>query len=99
MTNKRTVAKTCKPTKTNNADSVAVVPALAMVKVFGLASYTGRDKFRRECHDKINAHSRTLLGPGNASGKFRKAEAELWANEDQAKWECAEADEDVDWEE
>ncbi|KAJ7342928.1 hypothetical protein DFH08DRAFT_811261 [Mycena albidolilacea] len=100
MTNKRTAAKTRKPTKTDNADSVAVVLALAMAKVFGLASYTGRDKFRGERHDEINAHSRTLLGPGNAGGKFRKAEAELWANEDQAKWESvAEADEDVDWEE
>ncbi|KAJ7812258.1 hypothetical protein B0H14DRAFT_2605892 [Mycena olivaceomarginata] len=77
MTNKRTAAKTRKPTKTDNADSVAVVPALAMAKVFGLASYTGRDKFRGERHDEINAHSRTLLGPGNAGGKFRKAEAEL----------------------
>jgi hypothetical protein len=71
-----------------------------MAKVFGLTSYTGRDKFRGERHDEINAHSRMLLGPGNAGGKFRKAEAELWANEDQAKWEsAAEADEDVDWEE
>ncbi|KAJ7847134.1 hypothetical protein B0H14DRAFT_3453984 [Mycena olivaceomarginata] len=100
ITNKRTAVKTRKPTKTDNADSVAVVPALAMAKVFGLASYTGRDQFRGERHDEINAHSRTLLGPGNAGGKFRKAEAELWANEDQAKWEsAAEADEDVDWEE
>ncbi|KAJ7829737.1 hypothetical protein B0H14DRAFT_3465406 [Mycena olivaceomarginata] len=100
ITNKRTAAKTRKPTKTDNTDLVAVVPALAMVKVFGLASYTRRDKFRGERHDEINAHSRTLLGPGNAGGKFRKAEAELWANEDQAKWEsAAEADEDVDWEE
>jgi hypothetical protein len=71
-----------------------------MAKVFGLASYTGRDQFRGERHNEINTHSCTLLGPGNAGGKFRKAEAELWANEDQAKWEsAAEADEDVDWEE
>jgi hypothetical protein len=81
MTNKQMAAKTRKPTKTDKADSVAVVPALAMAKVFGLASYTGHNKFCRECHDKINTHSRTLLGSGNASGKFRKAEAEL-ANED-----------------
>ncbi|KAJ7717435.1 hypothetical protein B0H14DRAFT_3521962 [Mycena olivaceomarginata] len=99
MTNKRTAAKTRKPTKNDNTDSVAVVLALAMAKVFGLASYTGRDKFRGERHDEITP-SRTLLGPGNAGGKFRKAEAELWANEDQAKWESvAEADKDVDWEE
>jgi hypothetical protein len=61
MTDKRTAAKTRKPTKTDNADSVAVVPALAMAKVFGLASYTGCDKFRGERHDEINAHSHTLL--------------------------------------
>ncbi|KAJ7895873.1 hypothetical protein B0H14DRAFT_2558346 [Mycena olivaceomarginata] len=48
-----------------------------MAKVFGLASYTGRDKFCGERHDEINTHSRALLGPGNAGGKFRKAEAEL----------------------
>ncbi|KAJ6472975.1 hypothetical protein DFH09DRAFT_1343682 [Mycena vulgaris] len=100
LTNKRTADKKRKVTKTDNTESVAVVPALAMAKVFGLASSTGRDKFRQERHDEINAHSKTLPGATNPGGKFRKAEAQLWANEDQAKWEsAAEADEDVDWEE
>ncbi|KAJ6525512.1 hypothetical protein DFH09DRAFT_1328874 [Mycena vulgaris] len=100
LTNKRTADKKRKVTKTDNTESVAVVPALAMAKVFGLASSTGRDKFRQERHDEINAHSKTLPGATNPGGKFRKAEAQLWANEDQAKWESAvEADEDVDWEE
>ncbi|KAJ6484558.1 hypothetical protein DFH09DRAFT_1339991 [Mycena vulgaris] len=100
LTNKRTADKKRKVTKTDNTESVAVVPALAMAKVFGLASSTGRDKFRQERHDEINAHSKTLPGATNPGGKFRKAEAQLWANEDQAKWEsAAEADEDIDWEE
>jgi hypothetical protein len=34
----------------------------------------------------------------NAGGKFRKAEALLWAQEDQASWEAAvKAEENVDW--
>ncbi|KAJ6576930.1 hypothetical protein DFH09DRAFT_1077885 [Mycena vulgaris] len=100
LTNKRTADKKRKVTKTDNTELVAVVPALAMAKVFGLASSTGHDKFRQERHDEINAHSKTLPGVTNPGGKFRKAEAQLWANEDQAKWEsAAEADEDVDWEE
>ncbi|KAJ7810692.1 hypothetical protein B0H14DRAFT_2607109 [Mycena olivaceomarginata] len=86
ITNKQTAAKTRKPTKTDNTDSVAVLHRTRQIP--------------RERHNEINAHFRTLLGPGNAGGKFRKAEVELWANKDQAKWEsAAEADEDVDWEE
>lgn len=68
-----------------------------MTKLFGLAAYTGRDKFREDRHDDIYELSKTLPGE-NAGGKFRKAEAMLWAEEDQAQWEAAVADEDgVDW--
>lgn len=63
----------------------------------GLVAYTGRDKFRDECHDAIHDHSKTLKG-SNAGGNFRKAEAELWEKEDQASWEAAAAvDEDMEW--
>ncbi|KAF7345155.1 hypothetical protein MSAN_01891700 [Mycena sanguinolenta] len=70
----------------------------ALAKLFGLASYTGRDKFRDECHDEIYEFSKTLPSSMNAGGRFVKAEAMLWAKEDQASWEvAATAEEDVDW--
>ncbi|KAJ6470690.1 hypothetical protein DFH09DRAFT_1110790 [Mycena vulgaris] len=69
-----------------------------LAKLLGLAAYTGRDKFRDDRHDEIHEYSKTLKGTSNAGGKFRKAEAEMWAKENQASWEdAAAADEDVDW--
>ncbi|KAJ7018402.1 hypothetical protein C8F04DRAFT_1199034, partial [Mycena alexandri] len=41
-----------------------------------ICAYTGRDKFRDECHDAIHEFSKTLSG-SNAGGKFRKAEREF----------------------
>lgn len=77
-----------------------MAPALALSKLFGLSAYTGRDKFREERHDEINEYSQTLSGSMNAGGKFRKAEAQLWAEEDHASWEAAANDEeDVNWKE
>jgi len=69
-----------------------------LAKVFGIATQTGRDKFREDRHDDIQELSRTLPGTSNAGGKFRKAESLLWANEDQGSWQAAATtDEDVDW--
>ncbi|KAJ7237078.1 hypothetical protein C8J57DRAFT_1529610 [Mycena rebaudengoi] len=45
-------------------------------KLFGLTFYTGRDKFRDDCHDKIHEYSQSLPGT-NTGGNFRKAEALL----------------------
>ncbi|KAJ7328294.1 hypothetical protein DFH08DRAFT_815799 [Mycena albidolilacea] len=71
--------------------------ASALSKLLGLAAYTGRDKFRDDCHDVIYELSTTLPGE-NAGGKFRKAEGILWAKEDQASWEEAAAvEENIDW--
>ncbi|KAJ7059819.1 hypothetical protein C8F01DRAFT_1231731 [Mycena amicta] len=101
LSNKRGADLT-KRKKTGAADSDAVAPASAsaLSKIFGLAAYTGRDLFRQERHEEISARSKLLPGSTNAGGKFRKAEAELWAEEDPAKWESAAAtEEDVDWEE
>jgi hypothetical protein len=73
---------------------------LALAKLFGLGAYTGRDKFREDRHEEIDEYSKSLPGAINAGGKFRKAEALLWAKEDQASWNAAAAtDEDVDWKE
>ncbi|KAJ7032240.1 hypothetical protein C8F04DRAFT_1262203 [Mycena alexandri] len=94
ISNKRTADRNRKPTTNARDGSIPIAPATA------LAAYTGRDKFRDERHDEINEYSATLSGT-NAGGKFRKAEAILWAKEDQALWESsAEAsEENVDWEE
>ncbi|KAJ7034115.1 hypothetical protein C8F04DRAFT_1183630 [Mycena alexandri] len=73
--------------------------ARAAEKLLRICAYTGRDKFRDECHDAIHEFSKTLSG-SNAGGKFRKAERELWAKTDQRHWEEAAGNEqDVDWEE
>lgn len=73
--------------------------ARAAEKLLRICAYTGRDKFRDECHDAIHEFSKTLSG-SNAGGKFRKAERELWAKTDQRHWEDAAGNEqDVDWEE
>ncbi|KAJ7725413.1 hypothetical protein DFH07DRAFT_970850, partial [Mycena maculata] len=66
--------------------------------LLGLIVDTGRDKFREDRHDEIHEYSKTLPATINAGGRFRKAEAELWAKEDQAAWDAAAAsNEDVDW--
>ncbi|KAJ7450133.1 hypothetical protein FB451DRAFT_1186906 [Mycena latifolia] len=99
ISNKRTAEKTKRKTKTKDYDeeeSIAETPAMS--KLLGLTAYTGRDKFRKDCHDKIHEYSKTLPGTINVGGKFQKAEALLWAQEDHAAWEAAAtADEDVDW--
>ncbi|KAJ7430065.1 hypothetical protein B0H11DRAFT_1943751 [Mycena galericulata] len=103
ISNKRADAK--RKLKTNKNDGAeeestpaAAASAAALAKVIGLNVYTGRDKFRDDRHDDIHEYSKTLPGAMNAGGKFRKAEALLWAKEDQASWEAAAAaDEDVDW--
>ncbi|KAJ7856106.1 hypothetical protein B0H14DRAFT_2579053 [Mycena olivaceomarginata] len=71
--------------------------ASALSKLLGLAAYTGRNKFRDDCHDVIYELSTTLPGE-HAGGKFHKAEGILWAEEDQASWEEAAAvEESIDW--
>ncbi|KAJ7846639.1 hypothetical protein B0H13DRAFT_2407768 [Mycena leptocephala] len=100
ISNKRTAEKHRKPTKdTKDTKSIPVAPAVALSKLFGISASTGRDQFRLERHDEIQEHSKTLSGPVNAGGKFRKAEAELWAREDHALWEDAADDEEVNWKE
>ncbi|KAJ7920221.1 hypothetical protein B0H13DRAFT_2425707 [Mycena leptocephala] len=96
--NKRTAqkGKIIIKTKQEGGESTPEAPALA--KLFGLTASTGRDKFRLNCHDDIHKYSKTLTGAMNAGGKFRHAEALMWAKEDQASWEAAAtAEEDVDW--
>ncbi|KAJ7046018.1 hypothetical protein C8F04DRAFT_338071 [Mycena alexandri] len=99
ISNKRTAKKDTK-NNTTVESTPPVTPALALSKLYGLSVYSGRDKFRDECRDEINAHADTIPGDINQGGKFRKAEAQLWAQEDQAVWEAAAAsNEGVDWKE
>lgn len=68
-----------------------------LAKLLGLTAYTGRDKFLEERHDAISEYSKSLPGSINEGGKFRHAEALLWAKEDQASWaKAAAAEDDVD---
>ncbi|KAJ7725676.1 hypothetical protein B0H16DRAFT_946329 [Mycena metata] len=101
ISNKRTADKTrAAATKVIAAAAPApIAPATALAKLMGLATYTARDKFRDERHAEIHEYSLTLAG-ANAGGNFRKAEALMWAKEDQAFWADAAAaeEEDVDWE-
>ncbi|KAJ6563367.1 hypothetical protein DFH09DRAFT_1082421 [Mycena vulgaris] len=84
------------PQENDDQESFREAPALA--KLVGITAYSGRDKFRDNRHEEIHQYSKTLLGPTNAGGKFRKAEALLWAKEDAAVWDAAAAVEDgVDW--
>ncbi|KAJ6582650.1 hypothetical protein DFH09DRAFT_1076522 [Mycena vulgaris] len=84
------------PQENDDQESFREAPALA--KLVGITAYSGRDKFRDDRHEEIHQYSKTLLGPTNAGGKFRKAEALLWAKEDAAVWDAAAAVEDgVDW--
>jgi hypothetical protein len=102
ISNKRAAQKSKLKTKTpkeeaDDRDSVQEAPALA--KLAGIAAKSGRDEFRAQRHDDIQEYSKTLPGNINTGGKFRQAEALLWAKEDQAAWEAAVmADDDVDWE-
>ncbi|KAF8144579.1 hypothetical protein K438DRAFT_1782707 [Mycena galopus ATCC 62051] len=101
ISNKRTAGKN-KHKATNDDAQPADSPAdgTVLTKLLGITSYTGRDKFRDDRHDAIVDYSNTLTGDVNAGGKFRQAEALLWAQEDQASWEAAAAaDEGVDWHE
>lgn len=99
LSNKRAAEKAKLKTTKDAVDEPS--SALALKKLLNLASYTGRDKFRTDCHDEIHEHSKTLPGSINAGGKFRKAEALLWAKEDHASWEAAvrAAEENVDYQE
>ncbi|KAJ7739012.1 hypothetical protein B0H16DRAFT_1759458 [Mycena metata] len=76
-----------------------IAPTTVLAKLMGLATYTARNKFRDERHAEIHEYSLTLAG-ANAGGNFRKAEALMWAKEDQAFWAdvVAAEEEDVDWE-
>ncbi|KAF8171204.1 hypothetical protein K438DRAFT_1982191 [Mycena galopus ATCC 62051] len=96
VSNKREAAKRNQATKAKN-QSGAVDPDIALAKLFGLFELKGRDTFRDTRHDEISEHAKTLTG-GNAGGRFRKAEAELWAKEDPEFWEATlEEEEGIDW--
>ncbi|KAJ7618180.1 hypothetical protein DFH06DRAFT_1483410 [Mycena polygramma] len=105
LSNKRTADKNklkhteVKPKhKEDTSDGDSISASSAFAKIFNITSLTGRDKFGLDRHDDIHEYSKTLPGSANAGGKFRKAEAILWAQEDQASWDAAAADEkDVDW--
>ncbi|KAJ7737516.1 hypothetical protein B0H16DRAFT_1730298 [Mycena metata] len=96
LTNKRSADKRRGNIKTEKTD--VAVPALALAKVFGLATQNGRDKFRQERRDEIRELSKKLPGTTNAGGKSRRAEAQLWVDEDREEWEAAAvAEEGVNW--
>ncbi|KAJ7824339.1 hypothetical protein B0H13DRAFT_337619 [Mycena leptocephala] len=98
ISNKRTAQKGKINIKTKQEGGESTPEAPALAKLFGLTASTGRDKFRLDRHDDIHEYSKTLTGAMNAGGKFRHAEALMWAKEDQASWEAAAtAEEDVDW--
>ncbi|KAJ7718420.1 hypothetical protein DFH07DRAFT_784953 [Mycena maculata] len=98
ISNKRTAAANVRRKLNKDNTSESISDAAALGKLFNIAAYTGRDKFRDEHHDEINEYAKTLTGTINAGGKFRKAEALLWAEEDHATWDAAaEATDDVNW--
>ncbi|KAJ7913991.1 hypothetical protein B0H13DRAFT_2325839 [Mycena leptocephala] len=89
ISNKRAAENLKRKTKTknNDTDTTPIAEAPALSKLLGLIA------------DDIEEYSKTLTDAINAGAKFRKAEAIMWAEEDQASWEAAAAsDEDVDWE-
>ncbi|KAJ7258345.1 hypothetical protein C8J57DRAFT_1234523 [Mycena rebaudengoi] len=99
ISNKRSAEMAKLKSKNDNdlAEAEAATPQL-LSKLLGLATYTGRDKFRGDRHDEILAHSKTLPGTSNAGSMFRKAEGVLWAAEPQDTWEAAaNSNEGVDW--
>ncbi|KAJ6595491.1 hypothetical protein DFH09DRAFT_1072468 [Mycena vulgaris] len=84
--------------KKDSSEESTADPA-AMVKLLGLAKYTGRDKFCDEHREEILEYSKTLSG-SNPGGNFRKAEGLLYAEQDQAEWEAAaNSVENVNWKE
>ncbi|KAJ7021329.1 hypothetical protein C8F04DRAFT_1195574 [Mycena alexandri] len=104
ISNKRNTENAKRKTEDHDAastpTSTPTAEAAALLKLLGLVNSTGRDKFRVDRHDDIQEYSKTLPDAMNAGGKFRKAEALLWAKENQGPWEAAAASrEDVDWEE
>ncbi|KAJ7239715.1 hypothetical protein C8J57DRAFT_1245830 [Mycena rebaudengoi] len=99
ISNKRSAEMAKLKSKNDNdlAEAEAATSQL-LSKLLGLATYTGRDKFRGDRHDEILAHSKTLPGTSNAGSMFRKAEGVLWAAEPQDAWEAAaNSNEGVDW--
>ncbi|KAJ7926090.1 hypothetical protein B0H13DRAFT_1862601 [Mycena leptocephala] len=99
ISNKRTAQKAKQKTKKTEGGE-AISEATALAKLVSLTAYTGRDKFCEDCREDIEEYSKTLSGDANAGGKVRKAQAMLWAKEDQASWEAVAADEkNVNWEE
>ncbi|KAJ7202012.1 hypothetical protein GGX14DRAFT_399589, partial [Mycena pura] len=86
------------PEEEDNNNAFREAPALS--RLLGITAYSGRDKFRDDRHNEIYEYAKTLPGTTNAGGKFRKAEALMWAQEDRAVWDAAAAvQEDVDWNE
>ncbi|KAJ7055507.1 hypothetical protein C8F01DRAFT_1258385 [Mycena amicta] len=99
ISNKHTAQRSAK-SKTERAPATSDVDATALTQLTGLAAMTGRDKFRADCHNEILERVQTLDGDSNVGGKFRKAEAQMWAEENHNHWEEEAAlEEDVDWEE
>ncbi|KAF8147035.1 hypothetical protein K438DRAFT_1780354 [Mycena galopus ATCC 62051] len=97
ISNKQT-AENSKLKHKNDDNRKAEAPAMA--KLLGLATYTGRDKFRDDHRDLILEHAKALPSTINTGSKFRKAGGMLWAQEDQAAWDIAAATEEgVDWKE
>ncbi|KAJ7653447.1 hypothetical protein B0H17DRAFT_1214681 [Mycena rosella] len=97
ISNKRS-ARVLKHKPKQEAASKLIPEPTALAKLLGLTVYTGRDKFRDDRHDIIYEHSKTLMDVPNPVGRVRRAEALMWANEDQAWWEAAAgAEEGVDW--
>ncbi|KAJ6569872.1 hypothetical protein DFH09DRAFT_430323 [Mycena vulgaris] len=99
ISNKRSADNVKNKVKKTDTAPSKPAPSTAVTKLLGLAALTGHDKFREDCHDKIQRFSQTLPGDINAGGKFAKAEAILWAKEDKASWDAMVEDEEVDWEE
>nr|GAT48241.1 predicted protein [Mycena chlorophos] len=106
ISNKRTATanktKRTQPVSDDATVAAGEQPALSAVlaKLFGLAAYTGREKWADEHYDEIYAYSQTLSHNMNAGARFCKAKADLWAKENQAVWEAAAVSTDgVDWSE
>ncbi|KAJ7024816.1 hypothetical protein C8F04DRAFT_1269959 [Mycena alexandri] len=93
LTNKRVAEKITRRKKragTSAEKTVVVPPALALSKVFGIANQDRSRQIPRRHPGALE----TMLGSMNAGGKSRKAEAELWANENHEDWETAAATEE-----
>ncbi|KAJ7040864.1 hypothetical protein C8F04DRAFT_1177471 [Mycena alexandri] len=95
ISNKRTAVGE----KAKKKDAGGEDEAPALQKLLGLATFTGRDKFRGDRHEEILELAHSLPG-ANMGGNFRRAEGILFAEEDKAVWDSAAAsDEGVDWKE